>query len=271
MQHFMIDGFKGFRSRFDHIQLIQEVLEELPSKLGLAPAMPPFLLPYYNGVVPEDCGVSSFVLLRGGHFTLHTFSFREAYFADMLAPAAFDTKLLRLQLDAAFPCETTTINTVTRAPQTIRSVTPDTGADFGPHVFLDLADYAGPQSMDDLFTLFDRLPWEIDMTPIMRPYVIKGDTDDGRRFVSVVTMIAESHIILHLFPDEERAFFDLFSCRFFDTEKVLTRIKSLLPGTVLNEALVGRGSKYRLLRTEVADEVAKSQHWLNAVNQPLKP
>ena len=179
MQHFMIDGFKGFRSRFDHIQLIQEVLEELPARLGVTPAMPPFLLPYYNGVVPEDCGVSSFVLLRGGHFTLHTFSFREAYFADLLAPRAFDTRELRLQLDAAFPCTTTTVTTIQRAPEPLHSVTPDTAADFGPHLFLDLADYAGPRSMDDLFTLFDRLPWEIDMTPIMRPYLLKGDTADG--------------------------------------------------------------------------------------------
>jgi len=29
-------------------------------------------------------------------------------------------------------------------------------------------------------------------------------------------MIAESHVSLHVFPHEERAYFDLFSCRFFD-------------------------------------------------------
>src|SRR5438034_6613835 len=82
MLHFTIDGFQGFRSRFDHVPLIQEVLEEVPTQLGLKPVMPAFMLPYYNGVVPEDCGVSAFVFLAGGHFTLHTFSFREAYFAD---------------------------------------------------------------------------------------------------------------------------------------------------------------------------------------------
>ena len=157
-------------------------------------------------------------------------------------------------------------NLVSRTPGTLRSVEPDTDADFGPHVFLDLAEYAGPMSMDELFTLFDRLPGEIDMTPIMRPYILKGDTLDGRRFVSAVTMIAESHIILHVFPDERRAYFDLFSCQFFEYAPVMARIKTLLPGQVLNEAIVGRGSKYRLLRTEVPDEVAKSQHWLNAVN-----
>ena len=77
MLHFTMDGFGGHRSRFDDIRLVQEVLEELPVHLGLTPAMPPMLLPYYNGVEPDDCGVSGFVFLAGGHLTIHTFSFRE--------------------------------------------------------------------------------------------------------------------------------------------------------------------------------------------------
>ena len=82
--------------------LVQEMLEEIPCHLGLEPAMPPFLLPYYNGVVAEDCGISAFVVLRGGHFTLHTFSFREAYFADIVFPAEFDTARVRAQLERLF-------------------------------------------------------------------------------------------------------------------------------------------------------------------------
>src|SRR2546425_4385263 len=104
MLHFTIDGFRGFRSRFDDAHLIQEVLEDAPAQLGLKRAMPAFVLPYYNGVVPEDCGVSAFVFLAGRHFTLHTFSFREAYFADLGAPTAFDAGRLRDLLAAVLPC-----------------------------------------------------------------------------------------------------------------------------------------------------------------------
>src|SRR5438093_10524318 len=103
MHHFMSDGCRGFRSRFDHIQLIQEILEEVPEKLGLRPAMPAFLLPYYNSVVPEDCGVSAFVFLQGGHFTLHTFSFRDAYFVDVVEPSVFVYERLRLLLSSELP------------------------------------------------------------------------------------------------------------------------------------------------------------------------
>ena len=103
LQHSTLDGFGGHRSRFDDIRLVHELLEELPERLGLQPAMPPMLLPYYNGVEPDDCGVSGFVFLPGGHLTLHTFSFRECYFADLVAPVAFDngelTRLLRTGLE----------------------------------------------------------------------------------------------------------------------------------------------------------------------------
>ena len=61
MLHFTLDGFGGHRSRYDDIRLIQELLEEVPARLGLQPVMPPMMLPYYNGVEPDDCGISGFV------------------------------------------------------------------------------------------------------------------------------------------------------------------------------------------------------------------
>ncbi|MBP1766502.1 MAG: hypothetical protein H6P98_617, partial [Candidatus Aminicenantes bacterium] len=84
MYHFLYDAYNGYRSRLDDIMLVHEFLEEVPLKLGVKAVMPPFVLPYYNGVVPEDCGISAFVFLAGGHFTLHTFSYRGAFFVDFL-------------------------------------------------------------------------------------------------------------------------------------------------------------------------------------------
>src|SRR5947209_20042825 len=104
MLHFTIDGFRGFRSRFDDARLIQEILEDAPAQLGLRRTMPAFGLPYYNGVVAEDCGISAFVFRAGGHFTLHTFSFREAYFAELVAQGDFDRARLRARLEAVVPC-----------------------------------------------------------------------------------------------------------------------------------------------------------------------
>src|SRR5258705_10553195 len=114
MLHFTIDGFRGFRSRFDDAHLIQEVLEDAPAQLGLRRAMPAFVLPYYNGVVPEDCGNSAFVFGAGGHFTLHTFSFRETYVADLVAPDDVDPARRRGLLEAGFPGPLTSVRTVER-------------------------------------------------------------------------------------------------------------------------------------------------------------
>lgn len=270
MQHVMIDGFRGFRSRFDQLQLIQEILEEVPCQLGLQPTMPAFLLPYYNGVVPEDCGVSAFVFLAGGHFTLHTFSFREVYFADMATAAFYDHRRLQSLLEAVLPCEMTTVSRVTRAPGALRDVESDAANDFGPHLLLDLDDYQGPRTLDDLFDLFDRLPAAIGMTPIMRPYVVRNATADGP-VTSAMTMIAESHISLHVFEATRRAYFDLFSCRFFDRAPVVARIRAELGGGPMREALVTRGSKYRLLRTEREVELSRSKRWLHALKDDARP
>src|SRR5256884_3867446 len=133
MLHFTIDGFRGFRSRFDDAHLIQEVLEDAPAQLGLRRAMPAFVLPYYNGVVPEDCGISAFVFLAGGHFTLHTFSFRETYFADLVAPDDFDAAKLRALLEAVFPCEITTPPAIQR--QDPKGSQPDRQRGLGPPTF----------------------------------------------------------------------------------------------------------------------------------------
>src|SRR3989442_235438 len=249
--------------------LIQEVLEEAPPQLGLKPVMPAFMLPYYNGVVPEDCGVSAFVFLAGGHFTLHTFSFREAYFADLVAPTAFDAGRLRDVLEAVFPCAITTVQTVDR--QDLKDTEPDMDADFGPHLFLNIDAYQGPQSMDTLFALFDRLPRSIGMTPIMRPYVIRDRWADGRGVLAAMTMIAESHVSLHVFPDEERAYFGIFSCRFFDRDRVVPQLKACFPGGTVQGALTPRGSRYRFLPTEREREHARPRAWPQRGGYPPCP
>lgn len=44
MYHVTLDGFRGYRARFDDIRLVQEVLEELPVVLGVQPTMPHYFL-----------------------------------------------------------------------------------------------------------------------------------------------------------------------------------------------------------------------------------
>jgi S-adenosylmethionine/arginine decarboxylase-like enzyme len=263
MHHFIIDGFRGFRSRMDDVRLVQELLEEIPARVGTQPVMPAFLIPYYNGVRPEDCGISAFVFLKGGHFTLHTFSFRETYFADLLYPAPFDIEALQDTLGAALPCELVNAYAYSAVEERQRDERIDRGMDFGPHIVIGIEDYAGPDTLDDLFDVAENLPANISMTPIMRPYVIKNRTPAGEDCLSAMVMIAESHISLHIYPGQRRAYFDLFSCSFFDEDKVIPKVLSILPGGTHNIWRTSRGKGYAQLATTVELETERKTRWFS--------
>lgn len=270
MKHFVMDAFNGYRSRLDDITLVSEFLEELPAKLGLETVMPPFILPYYNGIVPEDCGISAFVFLEGGHFTIHTFSFREAYFVDLVSPREFDAEKLERIIRDTFPAERVSSQVFTRGTKAggLENQAIDESADFGPHVFIDYDNYVGPASMDDLFDQFDRMPFHIGMTPIMRPYVIKNNMN-GVRSISVLTMIAESHISLHYFPDTKKAYFDLFSCRFFDYDEVVGKINQIFADEGSNTTLMPRGSKYHKYKRTADPQAINRGSWVESIYQLL--
>lgn len=265
MRHFLFDAYNSYRSRLDDIPFIHEFLEEAPLKLGLRPTMPPFVLPYYNGIVPEDCGVSSFVFLEGGHLTLHTFSYRGAFFVDLLSPRAVDRKRLHDLIDDAFPSEKSFENYVNRTKgERLARPAMDTRRDFGPHLFLDFEDFEGPATLDAIFGYFDGLPRTVGMTPIIRPYVVRNRLA-GEDVLSGMTMIAESHISLHVFLKSRKAYFDLFSCSFFDARKVVRELKRGLRGRVVHEALISRGSKYKKFREEAPEKAKFSRAWLSHV------
>ena len=262
MKHFTMDAFKSYRSRLDDIHLIYEMLEEIPAKLGVKAVMPPFVLPYYNGIVPEDCGVSGFVFLEGGHFTIHTFSYRETYFVDLFYPNDFDSSKLERLVKTSFPSEFFISNTIDRGSKITRDqdLKINKELDFGPHLFIDYEDYDGISTMDELFAFFDTLPFKIGMTPIIRPYILKN-----KNITSILTMIAESHISLHIFHDTKRALFDIFSCKFFDYNSVGDVIKSELMGKVLNEVFFSRGVNYEIYKNKSEKQRTKSNFWFNNV------
>ncbi len=266
MNHFTLDAFRGYRSRLDDLPLVYEILEEIPIRLGLKPVMPPFVLPYYNGVIPEDCGISGFVFLAGGHFTIHTFSFRESYFVDVFHPGPFDpARLEKLVLDV-FPAEkrTCTFNPRGGRGRSRRSDVLDIKKDFGPHLMMDFDRLKSIPDLDDLFDLFDHLPHKIGMTPIMRPYGVRTRVQ-GETLISAMTMIAESHISVHIFPKRAQAYLDLFSCSFFEVEGVSRELRKTIDGTLAKTQLVSRGKGYKILRTNTDQKTTESRVWLKNV------
>jgi S-adenosylmethionine/arginine decarboxylase-like enzyme len=80
-------------------------------------------------------------------------------------------------------------------------------------------------------------------------------------------MIAESHISLHFFEQTGRAYLDLFSCRFFDTDRVIPKLKSLFTGESISETLMSRGSKYQIYKKDAATQALYSGAWIKNVYQ----
>ena len=93
-----------------------------------------------------------------------------------------------------------------------------------------------------VYRFLDTYPSEIGMTKIIEPQVTtyKGpeDPDWG---VSGFVMIAESHISIHTFPERSYVNIDVFSCKDFDDEKALEKIKKVFSLDQVKVWVLGRG------------------------------
>lgn len=96
---------------------------------------------------------------------------------------------------------------------------------FGPHLVLD--GYGGAYNrLTDLSLIYrflDECPERIGMTKIMPPYVFRYTGVNPKDWgVSGFVLIAESHISVHTFPEKRYLSLDIFSCKEFDAEEVIS-------------------------------------------------
>lgn len=95
--------------------------------------------------------------------------------------------------------------------------------EFGPHLMLDCrgCDPAKIGDVQAVFNFLYELPNRIGMTKITQPYVFpySGLVPEDKGVTGMV-IIAESHLTFHSFTEKDYFFFDLFSCKPFDTDLV---------------------------------------------------
>ena len=70
--HLMVDGYGCLRPAISSLDLVYRFLDEAPELIGMTKIMPPYVFKYV-GKVPEDWGVSGFVLIAESHISIHTF------------------------------------------------------------------------------------------------------------------------------------------------------------------------------------------------------
>lgn len=243
MNHVMLDCYGANTTLLENLKYVNKVMNEIPYVLGITPVNPPTLIPYNYGKVREDDGVSAFVILEGGHLTIHTFPHRKAYFLDIYAVVDINTDVLIDYLRDSLPFneKTSILNDRDRDAQVFDTTSKyNPGDDFGPHVLAEIEVDKEPQ-MEDIYDFLENLVSTIGMTPIIRPYVLKSKVMN-HRYISGITMIAESHISLHFDKQKKVIYADIFSCTSFDYSMVIDIYKTF--GKVVSYEVVARGTKH---------------------------
>lgn len=114
---------------------------------------------------------------------------------------------------------------------------------FGPHLMLD-GFHANPHKLTDaelLRQVLDELPAALEMTKILPPLVFNGSEDlDGYAGLTGVVLIAESHIAIHTFPEQDALVVDIFSCKDFDPQLAIKRL--------VDQFEIGRYTTYMINR-----------------------
>ena len=266
MKHTMLDCYGANEHQLDNMKLISQLLTEVVYSLELNPICPVSIIPYYYGKVKEDIGISAYILLKGGHITIHTFPIRECYFVDCYSKDDFDEKKLYnfFKEELPFIDKNTKHNTTTRESGRFNVLKYNPTLDFGPHLMAEI-DSNKELNMDDLFNFLEKMAYDINMDPITRACVMKS-TINNPKYLSGIIVIAQSHIALHYEYETRKIYFDIFSCMPFDYTVVNGVVESL--GNVLSNELVPRGTKhiYKVKSDVEKDELLANTKWQKIVN-----
>ena len=118
-------------------------------------------------------------------------------------------------------------------------------SEFGLHVTIDASGCNKRKlaSVTVVYDILNKLPDRIGMTKMTLPYVVKwmDKFANGTEGVSGFVMIAESHLSIHTFPDQDYVFMDIFSCRGFDAEMAVKYLTSAFEATKIEKHILKRG------------------------------
>ena len=121
-------------------------------------------------------------------------------------------------------------------------------SEFGLHVTIDASGCNKRKlaSVTLIYDILNKLPDMIGMTKMTLPYVVKwlDNFAHGTEGVSGFVMIAESHISIHTFPDQDYVFMDIFSCKEFDAEMAVKYLTHAFETTRYKKNILKRGSDF---------------------------
>lgn len=114
--HLMIDGYGCDRAALEDIQGIYNFLDRYPEEMDMTKIMPPYVFRYV-GTVPEDWGISGFVLIAESHISIHTFPEKHYISVDMFSCKPFDTDKAVRTLKEYFSIQKSEIHVLDRGQE----------------------------------------------------------------------------------------------------------------------------------------------------------
>ncbi len=89
--HLTLDGYGCNYEQLKNLDLVYQFLDHCPNLIKKDQIMHPYVLKYH-GKVPENWGISGFVLIAspGGHISIHTFPERHYLSLDIFSYEEFD-------------------------------------------------------------------------------------------------------------------------------------------------------------------------------------
>lgn len=87
--HLTLDGYGGNPEQLANLDTVYEFLDHCPDLIHMTKIMPPHAFKYH-GKVPEDWGVSGFVIIAESHISIHTFPERGYLSLDIFSCKDFD-------------------------------------------------------------------------------------------------------------------------------------------------------------------------------------
>lgn len=217
-EHFFLDGYGVESSELSSVDNMEKLLDVVNKKYCNDKGSIT-LIPYFDGKIKEDGGVSGIIIGNNMHFTCHTFCYKKAMFVDYFG-----------NNDNFDGIKESVLNVYPTDDFDLCNDNKNLDGNFGKHlIFKNL----NGLSFDNARILIEKILSDIGMTPIND--VITNYTDE--ECFDLLQPIAESHISIH--RKGNNMVLDVFSCKWFDEAKLSSLLNSF------DYEKVCRGVKYK--------------------------
>lgn len=111
--HLTLDLSKCNKNKLSDYSFVFKLLNELPNIIGMTKITQPYVFPY-DGLVPEDKGITGVVIIAESHISIHTFQEKDYVFIDVFSCKGFDVMAAKEYFVNAFEAKEAVVHVVER-------------------------------------------------------------------------------------------------------------------------------------------------------------